>query len=328
MGRDLPTLWRASDVQAVAVRSLLAPLGLLYSLGWTAYVGVYRLGWKRAYRARVPVVCVGAATVGGAGKSPVSLAVARILLEMGRPVVMGLSGYGGPRSVAAQIAPDGPLVAREWGDEPAMVRDLMAKTPMVVGRDRVLAAKLVEEAFPDSVLVMDDGFQHLPLAKSVSIVLDDPDEPNRMCLPAGPYREPSWTLSRASTVLPGEFRVGVTPTRFRLAPEWSPVPPPALATAVLSVAKPERVLSSLTSCSIELHHVVTKPDHDRLDDARLLETLPKTMPIITTHKDWVKVRERPDHEQWTWMVVERDVWIAPDDAFRQWLQDRLMEANA
>ncbi|MFX8929914.1 tetraacyldisaccharide 4'-kinase, partial [Acinetobacter baumannii] len=84
------------------------------------------------------------------------------------------------------MAPDGPLDPAGWGDEPAMFRWLLPDVPLVVGRRRVLAAELVHQHFPKAVLVMDDGFQHLPVKKHIQILLDDPTPKNSRCLPAGP----------------------------------------------------------------------------------------------------------------------------------------------
>ncbi|HVL40476.1 MAG TPA: tetraacyldisaccharide 4'-kinase, partial [Fimbriimonadaceae bacterium] len=206
-------IWYGDGWKPAAVRTLLTPLSWLYTLGWQSYLGMYRLGLKRPQEPHRPVLCVGNLVVGGSGKSPLVLHLARLLRNLGQDVVVSASGYGSPRAAGASVAPDGPLDPAEWGDEPAMLRWLQPDLPIVVGRRRVLAAQLVARSWPGSVMLMDDGFQHLPLHKHLTLLLD-PDIPNSQTLPAGPYREPRVNRSRADLVLPGAFRVQRRSLRF------------------------------------------------------------------------------------------------------------------
>src|ERR1022692_4001728 len=115
-------VWHSPTLGAAVSRILLTPASWLYAFGWEAYASTYRLGLKRPKEAHRPVICIGNLVVGGSGKTPATLAVAQLLLDMGEPIVLSVSGYGSPRSEAASIAPMGPLPAAKWGDEPAMVR--------------------------------------------------------------------------------------------------------------------------------------------------------------------------------------------------------------
>jgi len=178
-------MWERLSVATI----VLSPFAGLYALGWLGYEATYRWGLKRPSAPHHPVVCVGNLTVGGTGKTPTTRYLAELLLGMGREVVASCSGYGSAAAEAAQVAPMGPLSAHTWGDEAALLRYSLPEVPLIVGRRRVLAAELCHQHYPRAVLLMDDGFQHLPLAKDVAIVLDPPRR-NRLCLPAGPYREP------------------------------------------------------------------------------------------------------------------------------------------
>jgi tetraacyldisaccharide 4'-kinase len=315
-------LWNSDAWSARLARAALLPLSGLYALGWEAYLTVYRVGLKRAARPHHPVICVGNLVSGGAGKSPVTLHLARVLREMGREVVISASGYGGPRAEASTLAPTGPLSAREWGDEPAMFRWLLPDVPLVVGRRRVMAAELVARHYPDSVLLMDDGFQHLPLAKDLTIVLDDPAPRNRWCLPAGPYREGRWNRRRADLVLPGRFHVETEPLQL-LTPEGEPVGMPEASAAMCALGQPERFFAALESAGGTPLPRVALPDHDPLDGGTLLERLPRDRPTIVTAKDWVKLRERSDVGEREFLIARHAVRIEPAAEFRAWLEHRL-----
>ncbi|HVT13949.1 MAG TPA: tetraacyldisaccharide 4'-kinase [Fimbriimonadaceae bacterium] len=320
-------LWTGSGFKAGLCRTLLTPASWLYALGWQGYLAVYRLGIKMAREPHSPVVCIGNLQVGGTGKTPVTLHVAEVLRGTGRDVVVSCSGYGSPASEAARLAPAGPLDAGEWGDEAALLRWLQPDLPLIVGRRRVLAGEICHREFPDAVLLMDDGFQHLPLRKHVSIVLDPP-VPNRRCLPAGPYREPWANRERADLVIPNGFRVEATPMRF-IGPDGKErqVGP---AGALCALGRPQAFLDAfnarlgdfLVGGSPALP-VVVLPDHDPLSDGNLLSSFEKGATIVVTGKDWVKLRRRSDVEQYDFAIATREVAIEPREAFREWLQAKL-----
>ncbi|RYD40359.1 MAG: tetraacyldisaccharide 4'-kinase, partial [Verrucomicrobiaceae bacterium] len=172
-------LWESPALGPFFARLVLTPLSWLYAAGWQAYLATYRFGFKKAAEPHRPILCVGNLQVGGSGKSPLVRHLIDVLRGMGREVVVSCSGYGSPRAEAATLAPEGELDAAEWGDEPAMLRMQVPDLPLVVGRRRVLAAAIVHQHFPNAVMLMDDGFQHLPLRKTLSIVLDPLQPKNR-----------------------------------------------------------------------------------------------------------------------------------------------------
>jgi len=261
----------------------LLPLSALYLGGWEAYAVLYALRLKRPYRSRLPVVCVGNLVVGGTGKTPFTLALASLLQERIGPVAISLSGYGSPSSQGAQIAPLGSLDSTTWGDEPALFREALPDFPLIVGRDRVRAANLAENHFPGHLLLLDDGFQHLPLAKDVSILLR-PREANPFCLPAGPYREPKYHERRAQFVV----AEGVDYKRvYRCEPM-----PSGPVTLLCAVGNPSRVLESAAILGIEVRNHIFLPDHNPLSAPDLLESVQG--PLLVTRKDWVKLKGRPD----------------------------------
>ncbi|RYG47469.1 tetraacyldisaccharide 4'-kinase [bacterium] len=306
-------LWESGEIGARAARVAMTPLSWLYAGGWSVYRGLYDLGIKQAFDPAIPTICIGNLTVGGMGKTPVTRFVAE---SLGCPFVLGLSGYGAPRSEGATLAPDGPLDPAEWGDEPAMFRDWLPDAPMVVGRRRVLAAQIAAERFPDRVLLMDDGMQHLPLRKHVSILLDPAKPTNGRTLPAGPYREPRYERRRADLILPGAFGIVEQPLAFER--------PSGDYALLCALGNPEGFASAVTGM---LRRPPTAdrrlPDHDPLTAGTLFDGLPPDLPIVTTEKDWVKLRRRPDVGDRDIRVAVRKVRIEPEAEFRAWLTERL-----
>lgn len=160
---------------------LLAPLGALYGA-----VAARRMARPGA-AAGLPVICVGNYHLGGAGKTPTTLALARLLRDMDeRPAVVS-RGYGG--TVRGPVAVDPARhAAADVGDEPLM---MAAEVPVIVSRDRVAGAALAR-AQGMSVVLLDDGFQNPALAKDAALIVIDAARGvgNGCVFPAGPLRAP------------------------------------------------------------------------------------------------------------------------------------------
>ncbi|MFQ5939780.1 MAG: tetraacyldisaccharide 4'-kinase [Alphaproteobacteria bacterium] len=182
---------------------LLAPL----SYAWEA-AGLVRRGLARPWRAPVPVVCIGNLVAGGAGKTPVALAVGEWLRGQGLEVHFLARGYGGREAGPLRVEPDRHTV-REVGDEALL---LAARAPTWIARDRPAGARAAAAAGA-GVIVMDDGYQNPSLVKTLSLVVVDGTYGfgNGRLLPAGPLREPvARGLARAAAaVLVGDDEAGV-----------------------------------------------------------------------------------------------------------------------
>jgi len=313
-------IWEGRGPAETAVRTALTPLSWLYAFGWQVYLSSYRIGFKTAKEPHRPVICVGNLVTGGSGKSPVTLCLARVLSSMGKQVVIGCSGYGAEHSANAEIAPDGPLAAGLWGDEPAMFRWLLPDVPLVVGRNRVMAAERVHQRYPEAVLLMDDGFQHLPLKKQATLILDEPS-PNTKCMPAGPYREPKGNRKRADRRIPDDFQVVRGALRFVNA-DGTEVRPTSYA-VLCAIGQPRRFLSELAG---QLPNALGEPatlllnDHDRLDGPDLFKSLDKGLPVVVTAKDWVKLKDRADVNEHQIVIALQNVKVEPLEALTSWLE--------
>ncbi len=198
-------IWRGSPGAAgrLLFPALVAAEGA-FRLGAAVRGALYDRGVLRAERAAAPVVSIGNLAVGGAGKTPAAIAVARRLAARGRRVAILSRGYGASRS-DARIVSDGERIlldADEGGDEPVLVARRLPGVRVLCGPRRAELARTAVEALGADALLLDDGFQHRALARDLDVVVLDAATPfgNGHLLPAGPNREPRSALRRAGLV--------------------------------------------------------------------------------------------------------------------------------
>ena len=178
----------------------LLPLSWLYSAGHAIHGALYRSGVLKSWRVGLPVVVVGNLYAGGTGKTPLVIELVRELKARGwRPGVIS-RGYG---RRSAEVRPvEAGARASEVGDEPLLIAQAAA-VPVVVGADRVAAARVLHSLNPKcDVIVCDDGLQHPRLARDVEIaVLHFNGLGNGWLLPAGPLRDPPERLRTVDAVV-------------------------------------------------------------------------------------------------------------------------------
>jgi tetraacyldisaccharide 4'-kinase len=187
----------------VTWKHLLLPLTPLYWAAVRARAAAYARGLLRAHRLPVPVVSVGNLTFGGTGKSPTVVALARDLVSRGRRPAVLTRGWGRlTDEPVVLIGPDAGVTADRAGDEPLEIATRLPGVPVVVDGDRVRGAGRALELSAD-VLLLDDGFQHLRLARDLDLLLVDAGDPwgGGRLPPLGRLREPVSALERASAVL-------------------------------------------------------------------------------------------------------------------------------
>ncbi|MEM6780286.1 MAG: tetraacyldisaccharide 4'-kinase [Pseudomonadota bacterium] len=175
-----PKFWNEKN----ALSSALSPLSYLYWLGHS-----FHQKGKTAYRASIPVLCVGNAVVGGSGKTPTVLALIDVLKEQElckNPFVL-TRGYGGSIQSPVQVDPQNHNTA-QVGDEALL---LARKAPVIKSADRAAGAKMAEELGADMIL-MDDGLQNPTLHQDIKVLVVDSvfGFGNERLLPAGPLRAP------------------------------------------------------------------------------------------------------------------------------------------
>jgi tetraacyldisaccharide 4'-kinase len=284
-----PDFWDGDDLFARLAVAALTPLGSLYgaTVRWKAK--------NAAFRAPVPVICVGNLTAGGTGKTPIAIALAEALLARGKKPFFLTRGYGGTQR--------GPLLvegqsAADVGDEPLL---LAAAAPAIVSRDRPAGARLAVARGAD-VIVMDDGHQNFSLAKDLSLVVVDGERGfgNGRVLPAGPLREPvAQGLARADAVIvmgSGDpvlagFAGPILQARVehRGSENWQG----SRVVAFAGIGRPEKFFRTLRGLGADLvdavpfddHHPYTPEDLDRLKSLARREDAK----LVTTEKDHVRL---------------------------------------
>ena len=276
----------------------LWPLSLLYRALVRLRQHAYRAGWLRSTRLPVPVIVVGNVVVGGAGKTPVVMALVQHLQARGmRPGVVS-RGYGrssqGTRHVQADSA------ASEVGDEPALIARRCA-VPVVVAARRSDAANALLAHHPDTnVIVCDDGLQHLALARDLEIcVFSEHGVGNGRLLPAGPLREP-WPRAVDFVVYAGNppppasvpcFAVHRQLAGDALTSGGQRVPLSSLTgeglIAIAGTARPEDFFAMLRARGVTVEQTIALPDHFDFDSWR--PNINKHQRLICTEKDAVKL---------------------------------------
>lgn len=176
------------------------PLSPFYSLLMRFRESLYRVGILRVTRMAIPVISVGNLTMGGSGKTPVVQYIARFLQDNGRRPAVISRGYGGSARGRVNLVSDGSQVlldAPEAGDEPRLLAETLPGVPVLTGRVRKYPAAMAMDMGAD-VLVLDDGFQHIALGRTVDLVLFNADflAGNSRVFPGGDLRESVKSLNR------------------------------------------------------------------------------------------------------------------------------------
>ncbi|QAU23904.1 tetraacyldisaccharide 4'-kinase [Dyella sp. M7H15-1] len=280
------------------------PLAGLYGAVVSIRRSLYRLGWLKVVRLSCPVIVVGNLTVGGTGKTPLTLALFEALRQRGyRPGVMS-RGYGGMQHEPMLLG-DGPNPA-EVGDEPVLIR--AAGVPVAMGRDRPAAAQLLVNAGCD-VLIADDGLQHYRLARDVEICVIDGGRRfgNRRLLPAGPLRESlrridevDFRICNGGEAMAGEISMHLRghTVRALLGGHEQPLSRFAGARvhAVAAIGHPQRFFTSLAAQSVEvIPHPF--PDHHAFVPADL--AFGDGLQVLMTEKDAVKCQAFAQKDWWS-----------------------------
>ncbi len=187
----------------LSLASGLAVVARVYAAAVTLRAGAYRSGRLTSRKLPCKVISVGNMTTGGTGKTPMTLYLAERLHRSGWRAAVVSRGYKGGLEKSGGIVSDGRQVVTTpaaAGDEPFLLasRLLNAAVPVVVGRNRYEAAMLAVRHFAPDIVILDDGFQHLQLARDINLVLLDARRPfgNGHLLPRGILREPLSALSR------------------------------------------------------------------------------------------------------------------------------------
>lgn len=278
----------------------LLPLVPLYAAAAAAKNLAYDRGWLPARRLRDPVISIGNISVGGSGKTPLTIRMAQLLSERGIPVDVLSRGYGRRSATVERVDPAG--VAEEFGDEPLLTAQSTG-VPVYVGASRYDAGTLAESDRPSPGLhLLDDGFQHRGLARDLDIVVLHRSDFSSHLLPAGRLREGFSSLRRAQIlVLREDDRRFESDLRRRglQQPLWWTirqlrVPPVGRSVAFCSIARPNEFFSALRSQGVLVEATRAWFDHHRFSSGNIAELLAaqrksKAEAFVTTEKDLARL---------------------------------------
>jgi len=329
--RLLHGVWFGTSLAARAGAAALAPLSLI-----TARESARRRAQIRSLPApTTPVVVVGNLVVGGAGKTPLAIAIARGLRAHGHQVGLLCSGYRGARQEARLVLPSAD--AGEHGDE-AVLLARAGCGPVAAGRHRGEAFAMLLREHPElTVVVSDDGLQHVHLPRTVELaVFDRRGAGNGRLLPAGPLRESLSALAGMDAIVlngqavcpvphPRVFGFHMVAERFvPLAAHRDPIAAADFAsfaaqasvTALAGIGEPERFFEMLRGLGIRAQ-TLPLPDHAPVERTRL-DSLQADLVLMTT-KDAVKCAGFADPRCWA-LEVSAD----PDPQLISWLAEVLV----
>ncbi|MBO0722334.1 MAG: tetraacyldisaccharide 4'-kinase [Blastocatellia bacterium] len=296
----------------------------LYEMAVRARLVLYHTGILKTYQLKSPVLSVGNLTVGGTGKTPCVAFLAGFLRQEGHHVAILSRGYRRRSKGLIEVSNGekilcGPPAA---GDEPYLLARECPGVRVVVDSDRYAAGRWLAERSPVTVFILDDGFQHLRLARDLNLALIDATEPLERLLPAGRLREPVSGLRRADAVIvtrcDGQvdrsalerrilafaripiFYAYHEMTKMRRLADGEKIKATSLAerrvAAFSGIARPERFIADLTELGIEIVERFEFPDHHHYQEdefKRIIKSAREAAvdAVVTTEKDAANLKQ-------------------------------------
>lgn len=347
LAEHLQRAWLHRGVMACALWPLSCVMGIAVSLRRFGF----RQGWWHSTRLPVPVLVVGNRIVGGAGKTPTTIAIVQHLQARGLHPGVLTRGYkaraDAPPLRILDHHTETQLTAADTGDEPLLIWR-RTHAPMAIGRNRAQGGQALLTKHPEiDILVCDDGLQHLILQRDIEvIVFDERGQGNGWLLPAGPLREPItspptpgllapplvlYNAAQASTALPG-FTAQRSMVPLVTLEQWwagkvttvNATPPPVGSSvmALAGIAQPQRFFEALQTLG---YHVQGLPLADHADFAHL-PWADADVDLIVTEKDAIKLaplrlrQERPRTRVWVAgldLYPEQAFWAQLDEALNR-----------
>ena len=204
----------AGDANApfVSLATVLSLFSLFYGAAQRLRRFAYRQRLLPSRQLPSTVICVGNMTMGGTGKTPMTIYLAQEIKQLGYKVAVVSRGYRGTAEGRGGIVSNGQTIRmgpEQAGDEPYMMACCLKDTPVIVGKNRYAAGMLAIQEFESDVILLDDGYQHLKLKRDIDLVLLDHAQPfgNSHLLPRGTLREPISALERATACILTRHRI-------------------------------------------------------------------------------------------------------------------------
>jgi tetraacyldisaccharide 4'-kinase len=284
----------------------------LLPLSWGFCGGVrlrqlaYRRGWLKSYRSSIPLIIIGNITVGGTGKTPFVIALAKYFINQGINPAIISRGYGGKAAYYPQVVEknsDPQLV----GDEPVVMAQHLT-CPIVVSPIRKYAVEYIEKNYHCAIILSDDGLQHYALQRDMEIVLmGEQGLGNGFCLPAGALREPINRLKTVDFILHKnqDFLLKAQDLQHLTSSKKLPLNQWANQTvhAMAGIGNPDSFFKQLQAVGVKIipHSF---PDHHRFKPSDICFN--DHLPVVMTEKDAVKCRAFATSQHW-FLPVETEI---------------------
>jgi tetraacyldisaccharide 4'-kinase len=323
------SMWGA-HTPSVWLQAGLAPLWLAsqcYRGLARAHVACYTWGVRRRHRLPCAVVSIGNLTLGGTGKTPLTMWVARWYQQQGWRVAILSRGYGARPAARLGVVSSGQGPLLDWqaaGDEPFLLASSLPGVPVLIGKDRYHTGHYAYEQFGTEIVILDDGFQHHALQRDLDIVLIDASNPfgPGTLFPRGILREPLRALRRAHAIVLTrvEMATEALPTLCQRIRQWNQQQPIyRMATVVealhqrdthsvvdlgalrqrrgvafVGIGNPQAFVSTLIQLGAEVVTLFVFPDHHpytQEDWQTIVATVNKQRAtyVVTTEKDAVRL---------------------------------------
>jgi len=338
-------------MQTKIIQNALLPLSAIYYLAIKLRNFAYDNAIFKSHHLKSSVISIGNISTGGTGKTPTTIALANTLSSKGKSVCILSRGYRRSTRGTLLVSDGRKLLCKvhEAGDEPALMASRLKNIPILVDENRVRGGQYLIQHFQPDCILLDDGFQHRRLARDTDIVLLDParfaDGP--IVLPAGQYREAGNSLKRAHKIClvkdnltPDDLlkscheilvtKYGIDPGKIHtiiknVSHLWDPATgisapleniyhqPVCLLTGI---AAPERLYNALVHSGAQIASTHYAPDHFVYTEDAIKKIAGKfagtdARQIITTMKDWVKLKEYAVARAMPFKIAELDVRL-PD----------------
>ena len=269
---------------------------------------LYNTGFIKSKKVKTPVISIGSITIGGAGKTPLTIAIAKILTEMDYKVAILSRGYKREKTGVCEIKDFADLykTANNYGDEPTLIALSLKNIPVVVSKNRFLGAKYIEKEIKPDVILLDDGFQHRKLLHSADFLIFKSDfkGENEKYFPFGKLRDSLSRLKNGDLIfcekgtkqsvkeyLKKQSNIQEYDIIYELIPHnEAEINIKKPITSFCGIAKPELFFKAIKNLNIDCEYNLKFRDHKKYDRStikKILLTKPKT--FITTEKDLMKL---------------------------------------
>ncbi len=325
---ETPKFWFQINLSSKILSVLFFPLSLLWIV-----ISLLKKKSIKKYKSKLKVICIGNFTVGGTGKTPFAIYTYKLLKNLGYKPVFLTRGYGGLLK--------GPIEVKNRhdfnnvGDEALLLSKI---GPTIVSKDRLLGAKLIENHEDNfNVIIMDDGLQNYQLEQDIKFLLVDKNLKfgNEFCIPAGPLREPvdQGLIRIDAIVLTGNNNKDTDFNNFHNKTIFNS----KVKTIKSSKIKNEKLLAfcglansnkfyeTLKENGFNVTSTKSFPDHYEYKnediDKLILEANKLKLKLITTEKDYVKIKD--DKNLINTLPIEMELDVRDKTVFKSFLQEKL-----